>query len=190
MGHDGNRILDLQPGALLDLLFCLAVPVVPFLSRQSDAKRFHRLRLIVFDCRAFDGALRIWAQASNRYARRFYHCTVVVYFGGWFSRCLMRCYSTCGPDAFRLIRLKATRLNRGCIRQAHEKIAGTLTGRAFFIAVIACCLTVCTFVPVGSLGSDCVHAAATLFVTDFGTTTVCDPQVVTSGATVRTTGNR
>jgi len=145
---------------------------------QSRLSLFAILLLLISSGNLYGIGLALWYRND------------VVYFGGWFSRCLMRCYSTCRPDAFRLIRLKATRLNRGRIRQAHEKIAGTLTGRAFFIAVIACCLTVCTFVPVGSLGSDCVHAAATLFVTDFGTTTVCDPQVVTSGATVRTTGNR
>jgi hypothetical protein len=48
---------------------------------------------------------------------------------------------------------------------------------------------VCTFDPI-SFDSNCVYAAAALFAAGFATTTVCDPHVVTSAATLCTTRNR
>jgi hypothetical protein len=75
------------------------------------------------------------------------------------------------------------------IPQAHEEVAGTFAIRAFFIAVISGCLTVCTFDPI-SCDSNCVNAAAALFAAGFATTSVCDPYVVTSAATLCTTRNR
>ncbi len=88
------------------------------------------------------------------------------------------------------VRLKVARLNRCFIPQAHEKIAGTLAVRAFFIAVISGCLTVCTLAPIKYFDSNCVNAAAALFAAGFATTAVCDPHVVTSAATLCTTRNR
>ena len=75
------------------------------------------------------------------------------------------------------------------IPQALEEVAGTFAIRAFFIAVISGCLTVCTFDPI-SCDSNCVNAAAALFAAGFATTSVCDPYVVTSAATLCTTRNR
>jgi hypothetical protein len=48
---------------------------------------------------------------------------------------------------------------------------------------------VCTFDPI-SFDSNCVCAAAALFAAGFATTSVCDPYVVTSAATLCTTRNR
>ena len=82
------------------------------------------------------------------------------------------------------------RLNRCFIPQAHEWIAGTFAVRAFFIAVISGCWTACTFAAIKFFSSNCVNAAAALFATGLATTTVCDPHVVTSAATLCTTRSR
>jgi hypothetical protein len=47
-----------------------------------------------------------------------------------------------------------------------------------------------TFAPIKSFDSNCVNAAAALFAAGFATATACDPQVVTSAATLCTTRNR
>ena len=75
------------------------------------------------------------------------------------------------------------RLDRRFIPQ-DEYIADTLTVGAFFVAVIPCCLTKCTFVPIRYFPSNRVSAVAALPAVDFGTATVCDCQVVTSAATL------
>jgi hypothetical protein len=86
---------------------------------------------------------------------------------------------------------KCDRFRTSCfILQAHEQIAGAFAIRAFFIAVVSGCLTVCTFAPIKCFDSNCVNASAALFAAGFATTTVCDPHVVTSAATLCTARNR
>jgi hypothetical protein len=100
-------------------------------------------------------------------------------------------WETEGPGQFVAPnRLSVAGLDRCFIRESHEEIAGTLAVRAFFIAEISGCLTVCTFVPIRCFGSASVDAIAPLFAAGFGTTGVCDPHVVTGAATLCTTGNR
>jgi hypothetical protein len=81
-------------------------------------------------------------------------------------------------------------LNRCFIPQACEWIAGTFAFRAFFIAVISCRSTVCTFDPIKFVGGNCVNAATSVFANGFATATICDPHVVTSAATLCATRYR
>jgi len=81
------------------------------------------------------------------------------------------------------------RLGRCFIPQAREQIPGAFATGAFLIAVISGCFALRTFVPIGCFGSNCVRAAATLFIAGFGTTAVCNAHVVTSAATLCTTRN-
>lgn len=73
-------------------------------------------------------------------------------------------------------------LNRSFIRQ-HEHIANAFAVGAFFIAVIPGCLAECTLIPIRCFGSDYVDAT-TPFRAVFGTSTVCDPHIVTSVPTL------
>ena len=74
-------------------------------------------------------------------------------------------------------------LNRCFVTQG-QYVADTFTVGAFFVAVITGCLTECTVVPIRCLASDCVNAIATSFTADFGTSTICDRQVVARAATL------
>jgi hypothetical protein len=80
--------------------------------------------------------------------------------------------------------------NRFCIPKAHEQVASTSAVRAFLIAVISGRFTMDTFDPVRCFVGNRVNAIAPLSTDNFATTTVCDPSVVTSAATLRTTRNR
>jgi hypothetical protein len=86
--------------------------------------------------------------------------------------------------------LAGVRSNPGLIRKTNEEIAGTFATGALFVAGISGCLAVGTFTPIGGLGSNCVNAVAALFADDFGTTSVCDPNVVAGATALGATGNR
>ena len=86
--------------------------------------------------------------------------------------------------------LKVARLNCCLIPETHEQIAGAFAIRAFFIAVIPGCLTVRTFGPIQWVDGNCINAVTAQLAADFATTKVCDPDVVTSAATLCTARNR
>jgi len=79
----------------------------------------------------------------------------------------------------------------GCLKAwAHKQIADTFAVRAFPIAVVSGSFAVGTFVPVKLFGRKCVNAVAALLVAGFATTTVRDPDVVASAATLCTARDR
>lgn len=80
-------------------------------------------------------------------------------------------------------------LNR-CLVSQDEDIADAMTAGAFFIAVIPGCFAESAFGPIRYFFGYRPNAAATLFAFDFGTSKVCDCQIVTSAAALGTTGNR
>jgi hypothetical protein len=95
-----------------------------------------------------------------------------------------------GSVARQIVRLKVEGLNR-CLKDwAHEQIANTFAVRTFLIPVVAGCFTVRTFGPIKLFGGNCVNAIAAMLVAGFATTTVCDPDVVASAATLGTAGDR
>ena len=93
-----------------------------------------------------------------------------------------RCPSECA--------LESGRLNRCLKAWAHKQIADTFAVGAFPVAVVSGSFTVRTFAPIKLFGRECVNAIAALLVAGFATTTVCDPDVVASAATLGTARDR